>query len=345
MAVLFVQARDIQSEGFFALQSSLGKIKFLLQYAVLAPSTHNSQPWLFKIGESSVKIYFDPSKQIIEADPIGRDLYISFGCCLANLELASRYFNVYDHTADHGGREDNLIAEVFFRNLEKRTAVDSTLRHLVEAIPRRINARGIFEKRTPSGEIIKRMRLLDGFPGLELHFISDAEKIRQLASLTAEGLQIAYAKSSFRKEMAQWVHSSFSRKREGIPGYSLRISALLSVAFPTLVRFFNIGKRVGLLNYTSIVSAPLVCVISASENFFRTWLNVGRLFERIALEATANGLATSIFAAAIEMGELYRKVQAAISTNHIPQLLFCVGYMREIQKPNLRYSVEEKLIQ
>jgi nitroreductase len=37
-------------ETKFPEQSSPAeKLKFLLQYAVLAPSSHNTQPWLFRI--------------------------------------------------------------------------------------------------------------------------------------------------------------------------------------------------------------------------------------------------------------------------------------------------------
>ena len=35
--------------------SSAEKLKFLLRYAILAPSTHNSQPWLFHIRGDEIE--------------------------------------------------------------------------------------------------------------------------------------------------------------------------------------------------------------------------------------------------------------------------------------------------
>ncbi|MEK6883506.1 MAG: nitroreductase, partial [Nanoarchaeota archaeon] len=72
------------------------QIKFLLNYAILAPSTHNSQPWLFKIKKSECQMYYDPRLVLPEADPKTRDLHISIGCAVENLILAAKYFNIFD---------------------------------------------------------------------------------------------------------------------------------------------------------------------------------------------------------------------------------------------------------
>ena len=336
--------RNINSNDFFQLASSRERIKFLLQYAILAPSTHNSQPWLFKVGESSCKIFYDRSKQILAADPIGRDLYVSFGCLLENMRIAAEYFRVFSRIRYLIDTEENLVAEMFFRNLGSLES-NEEYRHLIDAIVKRVNARGIFKDGPISQELQKIIANLNDFNGIHPHLVSDRQKILQLAELTAEGLKIAYKSSAFRREMAQWIHHSLSRKKDGIPGYSLRMSLPVSFIFPTLVNFFNIGSQVAKLNYISVSSAPLIGIITTSENNRENWLNVGRIFERITLTLYVAGVKTSIFVASIEIGELYKKVQEIIGTSDIPQLLFCAGYMDFDQKPNLRFSVEEKLIQ
>lgn len=60
-------------------------IKEILKYGILAPSTHNTQPWLFKVKDNSVEIYYDPKLKLPEADKEGRDLYISMGCLIENI--------------------------------------------------------------------------------------------------------------------------------------------------------------------------------------------------------------------------------------------------------------------
>src|SRR3989338_7328667 len=108
------ELRDIRSEEFFMLKNSAEKIKFLLRYAILAPSTHNSQPWFFKIENNSCKIYADFEKYtIIEADPIKRDLYISLGCLIENLIVAAKYYNVFDRIEYCLEKGNDLVAEIF----------------------------------------------------------------------------------------------------------------------------------------------------------------------------------------------------------------------------------------
>ncbi|MBI5221611.1 MAG: hypothetical protein HY979_02300, partial [Candidatus Magasanikbacteria bacterium] len=70
------------------------KIKFLAQYGIMAPSCHNTQPWKFKVVNNCLEIYPDVSKKLLIADPVGRGLYISLGCCLENIIIASRHFGL-----------------------------------------------------------------------------------------------------------------------------------------------------------------------------------------------------------------------------------------------------------
>ncbi|OKH30965.1 hypothetical protein NIES2101_41915 [Calothrix sp. HK-06] len=40
---------NVQETDFPATGTSEEKLKFILNYAILAPSSHNTQPWCFKI--------------------------------------------------------------------------------------------------------------------------------------------------------------------------------------------------------------------------------------------------------------------------------------------------------
>ena len=321
------------------------KMEFLLRYAVLAPSTHNTQPWLFKITDSSCQIFLNPSLRLPEADPKGRDLYISIGCCLENLILAAKYFGMFERVEYR--LTGNLAAEVFFHD---STGIHEAYEYLLSTIPKRINARGVFESRGIDSKLVEQIQSFISTeyqfePPIKLLFITNKEDIVQLASLTAQGLRVAYTKSRFRKEMSHWIHNSLSRKLDGMPGYALRMPLLLSFIIPSTIRFFNIGKFLGKLNYQSFSSAPLVCGFFCSEESERTWLFTGRAAERIMLEYQSRGLQTSIFVASIEMGDLHKKVQDVFQTNLRPQFLFCIGYMANIQRKTPKYSAKEKLIQ
>ncbi len=63
----------------------------LLEYAVLASSIYNSQPWKFSISASrgTIEVYPDEARaRPLELDPGQRDLYLALGACLENMALA-----------------------------------------------------------------------------------------------------------------------------------------------------------------------------------------------------------------------------------------------------------------
>ncbi len=337
--------RNSKSEDFWKLTDSQEKIKFLLGYAILAPSTHNSQPWLFRIEDNSVKIYYDPKAYTIkEADPTQRDLYISFGCLIENLVIAAKYFRVFKDVSYILNSEDNCVAEVSFENLMHQTGADEQLKKDINAIVSRVNVRGLFDKKPIASDILRQLQATNEVANLKLDLIIDSQKIESLAQLTKRGLEIAYSNNHFRKEMSGWINASWQNRLIGIPAYALRLPPFLAAIFPWLVRFFNIGPKVGMLNYLSLKSSPTIAIISSAEDSKASWLEVGRLAQRLIIQSNALGLKTSIFVAAVEMADLYKEVQKIIGHNLRPQFLMCIGYMTTDQQPTPRQTVESRII-
>lgn len=330
---------DIKKNDFPQGGTLQDKIRFVLGYAILSPSTHNSQPWLFKVENGSCKIYYDKNLKIPEADPLGRDLYISMGCMVENLAIAANYFGIFKDLKIV--LQDNFIVEVYFQeNGEK----DSNLNYLVDVMPKRINARGLFESKLLPESIQAEMMSFKKDIRIRTDFVTSKEKINKLSALTAEGLKLAYKKPSFRKEMSGWMHNNLSTAKTGLPGYSLRMPLILSFIIPTLVRFFDLSPLLAKLNYKSMASAPLICIFSSEESNPSTWFETGRTAQRFMLHLNSKSIRTSIFVASIEIGDLYKKVQEVLGGSLIPQFLFCAGYMNSVQKHSPRHNLEDKLI-
>ncbi|WP_243663734.1 nitroreductase family protein [Rhodothermus marinus] len=68
------------------------QLRFLLNYAVLAPSVHNTQPWRFRVVGSEVELYADRTRALAVADPEDRQLIMSCGAALFHLQVAMRHF-------------------------------------------------------------------------------------------------------------------------------------------------------------------------------------------------------------------------------------------------------------
>jgi hypothetical protein len=59
-----------------------------IELANRAPSVHNTQPWRWRIGEESVHLLADRTRQVPATDPEGRDLLLSCGTALHHLTVA-----------------------------------------------------------------------------------------------------------------------------------------------------------------------------------------------------------------------------------------------------------------
>ena len=59
-----------------------------LSLAIRAPSVHNVQPWRWKVGATSLHLYSDPTRQLVHADPDGRESMVSCGATLNHCVVA-----------------------------------------------------------------------------------------------------------------------------------------------------------------------------------------------------------------------------------------------------------------
>jgi hypothetical protein len=98
---------QISEADFFSAANPSEKLHFLLRYAVLAPSGHNTQPWLFKISGDQVELYADRSQALPVVDPEDRELTISCGAALSHLCIALHHFD-YAGMVETFPKTDNL---------------------------------------------------------------------------------------------------------------------------------------------------------------------------------------------------------------------------------------------
>src|SRR5258708_23878010 len=67
------------------------KIKYFAKFGILSANIHNTQPWKFKIEKASLEIIPEWDRRLTDADPTGKNLWISLGCCVKNIEVISAY--------------------------------------------------------------------------------------------------------------------------------------------------------------------------------------------------------------------------------------------------------------
>src|SRR6185369_8977878 len=85
---------SISIKDFVHFDNNRDKLLFLLKFASIAPSSHNTQPWKFRLTENSIEILPDFDRSLAYSDPANRELFLSLGTCVANLILASKAYGL-----------------------------------------------------------------------------------------------------------------------------------------------------------------------------------------------------------------------------------------------------------
>ena len=91
---------QIRTSDFPAQGSVREQLLFLLRYAILAPSSNNSQPWRFGIEGDCIRVLSDERYWLRVCDPDRRELHLSVGCALENLLVAAEHFG-FGHRVDY----------------------------------------------------------------------------------------------------------------------------------------------------------------------------------------------------------------------------------------------------
>jgi hypothetical protein len=110
-----LEAWSVTPSDFPATATLLDKARFAVRYAILAPSSHNTQPWRFVSGGRELLICADRTRSLPNIDPFDRELIISCGAALFNLRVALAHFLIpVEITTFPYGAEPDVVARIAF---------------------------------------------------------------------------------------------------------------------------------------------------------------------------------------------------------------------------------------
>lgn len=319
--------------------SAAARLRFLLRYAILAPSGHNTQPWLFHVEGEHVDLLADRSRALPVVDPDDRELTISCGAALFHLRTAARQFGhttAVDLVPD--ASQPDLLARV---RLGPPRAVEDYEERLFRAIPRRHTNRQAFKRWPLPLALVDALRGAVEEEGAWLHVVTDEQR-DAVADLIAQGDRIQAGDKRFRRELAAWVHPNRTRSRDGIPGYGFGMSDLVSYAGPTVLRTFDWGNGRAARDRELALGSPTLAVLGTDSDDLRSWLVAGQALDHLLLRARAEEVWASYLDQPIEVSSLRPRLAEAIGENRPPQLLLRLGYGPDVE-PTPRRPVEDVL--
>ncbi len=328
MSKLRTAVWDVDSAAFPADASVEAQARFLLRYAILAPSSHNSQPWAFTVDGERIDVRVDESRWLEVADADRRELYVSVGCAVENLLIAAERFD-FGYTLEYHADDDRVATVTLDPDGEPSSARPDGV---FEAITKRRTSHEAFEDRPIERFTLERLRDAVLESGVELTFVADPDLKAAIGTLQAEADERQMAARAYREELGRWIGS-------GALGDSWPKTRIGQLAVTCL----DLGEREGTKNAARIRNAPVVAVLSTRTDDRRARVETGRVFERLALIATVEGIATHPMSQILEVADLKRELAEVIGTSGTPQHLFRLGYTDGEAEHTPRWPLEDVL--
>jgi hypothetical protein len=326
----------IDESEFHEIEDPGEQKEFLLRYAVLAPSGHNSQPWTFRISGNGIEVAADPSRRLPVCDPADRELLISIGASITNLRVAAAHFG-FDTTVlyETPAGLDGTLAVV---SLRETCDPDAGLRALFGAITKRHTMRAEFSRREIDTETLSRVCDLVESSEL-LRFIVPHERAKT-GELVEEANRRLMRDERYRNELADWVRPNDTDAGDGMTGDAFGIPGPLSAFAPWVIRRFDVGDERGLRDRQAVTGAAGLIVLTADDTSVAL-IRAGEALERLLLALTSLGVQYAFVNQPIEVPELRRELWSLIRSAAPPQLLLRIGYTTAAQKPMPRRRVSE----
>ncbi|KUO19748.1 Acg family FMN-binding oxidoreductase [Streptomyces dysideae] len=297
----------------------------LVEDATAAPSMFNAQPWRFRFhrADSTFHVRSDLERAIPRADPTTRALHLGCAAALFNLRVA----------AVHAGRQPvtellpdpadpQLLATV---RLTEPAPLDTDLAPLYPAIHRRHTSRHPLsdeEIPQPIKDALSAAALLEG---ARLTF-PDTWHVQTLLDLVQDAEGRDATDPAAAEELRRWTRvgaEAVDAASDGVPDYAFGPRKHGGRA---PVRDFAGRHPVPGRDAATFENAPQLALLGTTDDRPRDWLRAGQALERVLLQATLDGLATSLTSHAVEWPEIRWIVRDPESATGFVQIVLRLGY-------------------
>jgi hypothetical protein len=309
-----VDARDFPHTA-----SAEERAAFLVRYAILAPSSHNTQPWRFDVGPGRIDLYADFSRWLRRADADQRELFLSLGCALENLLIAADRFGL-EPDVQYRPNEENaaLAATIWLTEGKQRRDERAPPRSagLFHALSSRATNREAYDARPVPEAMRASLQSIAREPGVHVHLTDDPHIRRGFDELTVRADEIQFADPAWRRELARWLG-------RGVFGHGRWQARASGVA----VAHLDLARPVAKRDRELLHSAALLGVVGVDRVSRASRLRAGQAFERLFLAATWAGLALQPMNQVLQVDETRDEFERLLPVGWgTPQMTFRLGF-------------------
>ena len=292
----------------------------LVRCASMAPSSHNTQCWKFAITDKVITIIPDLTRRCPAVDPDDHHLFVSVGCAAENLIQGA-----LAHGFSGDARFDSAL-DLVRVTLEPTPAQASPL---FKAIPERQCSRSEYDAKPISSEELNLLQRAGTADGVQLLLMTERSAMDQVLDHVVHANSAQMADASFVKELKSWIR--FNGADAVGSGDGLYSGCTGNPSIPTWIGnlafswFFSTkGENEKIVRQIRSSSGVAVFVGDASDKAH--WVNVGRCYQRFALQATALGIRNAFLNQPVEVASHRSNFAAAIGVpGQRPDLLVRFG--------------------
>ena len=308
-------------------------IRTILQSSRHAPSSHNTQPWKVNVNGSSVAVGFSPERQLNVGDPEKRELYISLGCFIESFVLSAEELG-YKVKAEFIGNEPLLIVRLGLAKGSTSGGVG-----WAKLIAVRRSDRRFYEPMELNAKTIDSLASISG-KDASVRIFSDKKTIDFLSGETYSATYKTMLNPAFRAELASWVRNNWTKKHDGMPGYTQGIPGPVSLlAKLVLKKNKGVAKVQAKKDSQRLLHSEAVGLICAHKQSPAAWIEAGRLYQRACLIALKDGVKSSGVSAAIIDPETTKKITKELNLAGNPVALLRFGYTKNSPKASPRLTL------
>ena len=284
-----------------------GLLYELVRYATLAPSSHNTQCWKFHIEDHAISIFPDFSRRCPIVDPDDHHLFVSLGCATENLVQASLAKGLKGHALFDATNDGRLQID-----LEPIKPFESTL---FQAITARQSTRAEYDGKPISSQELKLLEQAGTGQNVQMIILTTHEAMESVLDYVVQGNTSQMNNPAFIKELKEWIR--FNASEAVRTGDGLYTATLGNPSIPTWLGniFFDIFVTSTSENdkYAKQVrsSAGIAIFVSKASNK-ENWVEVGRCYERFALQATALGIKNAFLNQPVEVSAVRPQFAASL---------------------------------
>lgn len=307
-----------------------GELRSVVRAAIRAPSSHNTQPWLFEYSGDSLSLYADRLRALPANDPFDRELTLSCGAALFNLRASIAALDIATRVEIlPRGRRSDLLATV---RLEPGPG--SGVAALAAGIEQRRTTRGGFTDEVPDPMLIAEIEAAASAEGASIEVVSEPSKRRELSEMIAEGDRRQFSDATWRRELASWMHPRRSGDGLAVPGFSRPIAKLV-------VSAFDLGRTTGRKDAKLADEAPCIAVLGTDLDLDENWLMAGQALQRALLVAAGRGVQAGYMNQPCQVSDLRPRLRTLLGTRAHPQAVLRLGYPDSPVEPSPRRDAEQ----